>query len=574
MHAPTIRWAARHAGVLLLTLPALALAAPNAGSILQQLEARPGGQLVAPQLRTPQQPTPPAAGSGGPVVRVHAFRLEGQTLVSPEALQTALAGFTGRDLSLTQLQEAAWVIVQTYRKAGWLAHAIVPQQEIEGGVVTLRVIEARLGRVHIDFPQGQLPRERIQAMANAQLALGQPLNLQQVDRLLLLLDDMPGVVATASFAEGTQAGTTDVRLVLGQDKPLDANVMTDNFGSISTGRERLSASLSLNNPAGWGDALQLQAVASDGSRYGRVAYTLPIGLQGVRVGAHATDMRYHLVGSFAALQASGSAQSWGPDLTVPLLRQPDRNLSWQLTGDRKSFDNLALANSGATQPTTVSNYRLDVLRTGLAGNWFDSQFGTAQNTASVQASWGKVDLTSSPNAQADANAARTAGAFSKLNANYNREQSLTDRSSAYLQTSAQWANRNLDSSEKLYLGGANGVRAYPSNEAGGTSGATATVGVRHRLNEGFTLNAFADWGRIQVYKNNLNAAGSEITANNAQNLQGLGLSLNWRSLQGHQMSATWSRRLGHNPAANPNTGADTDGTRTLNRLWLSAALNF
>ena len=574
MHTPTIPWAARHAGVLLLTLPALALAAPDAGAILQQLEARPGGQLVAPQLRIPQQPTPPAAGSGGPVVRVNAFRLQGQTLVSPEALQTALAGFTGRDLSLTQLQEAAWVIVQTYRKAGWLAHAIVPQQEIEGGVVSLRVIEARLGRVHIDFPKGQLPRECIQAMANAQLALGQPLNLQQVDRLLLLLDDMPGVVATASFAEGTQAGTTYVRLVLGQDKPLNANVMADNFGSISTGRERLSASLSLNNPAGRGDALQLQAVASDGSRYSRVAYTLPVGLQGVRVGAHVSDMRYHLVGSFAALQASGSAQSWGPDWTVPLLRQPDRNLSWQLTGDRKSFDNLALANSGATEPTTVSNYRLDVLRTGLAGNWFDSQFGAAQNTASVQASWGKVDLTPSPNEQADANAARTAGSFSKLNANYNREQSLTGRSSAYLQTSAQWANRNLDSSEKLYLGGASGVRAYPSNEAGGTSGATATVGVRHRLNDGFTLNAFADWGRIQVYKNNLNAAGSEITANNAQTLQGLGLSLNWRSLQGHELSATWSRRSGQNPAANPSTGADSDGTRTLNRLWLSAALNF
>jgi len=574
MHTKTMPRASRHACVLLLTLPALALAAPDAGSILQQLEARPGGQLVAPQLRTPQQPTPPAAGSEGPVVRVNAFRLEGQTLVSPAALQSALAGFTGRDLSLTQLQEAAWVIVQTYRKAGWLAHALVPQQEIEGGVVSLRVIEARLGRVHIDFPQGLLPRERIQAMANAQLAFGQPLNLQQVDRLLLLLDDMPGVVATASFAEGTQAGTTDVRLVLGQDKPLDASVMADNFGSISTGRERLSASLSLNNPAGWGDALQLQAVASDGSRYGRVAYTLPVGLQGMRVGAHASDLRYHLVGSFAALQASGSAQSWGPDWTVPLLRQPDRNLSWQLTGDRKSFDNLALANSGATEPTTVSNYRLDVLRSGLSGNWLDQQFGAAQNTASVQASWGKVDLTPSPNAQADANAARTAGAFSKINVNYNREQSLTGRSSAYLQTSAQWANRNLDSSEKLYLGGASGVRAYPSNEAGGTSGATATVGVRHRLNDGFTLNAFADWGRIQVYKNNLNAAGSEITANNAQTLQGLGLSLNWRSLQGHELSATWSHRSGQNPAANPSTGADSDGTRTLNRLWLSAALNF
>ena len=559
---------------LLAAMPALALSAPDAGSVLQQLEARPGGNLVAPKLKTPQEPTPPAADHSGPVVRVNTFRFEGQTLLSPQTLQDALKGFAGRDLSLTQLQEAAWVIVQTYRSAGWLAHALVPQQEIEGGVVTLRVVEAQLGQVRIDMPEGKLPRERIRAMADAQLVVGQTINLQQVDRLLLLLDDMPGVVASASFAEGAQPGSTDVLITLGQDKVIDANISADNFGSVSTGRNRLSASVSLNNGAGWGDALQLQAVATDGSRYGRVGYTVPVGLQGVRAGLHASDMRYHLVGSFAALQASGSAQSWGLDLSAPLIRQPERNLSAQLTTDRKRFDNLALANTAATEATTVSHYQLDVLRAGLTGNWLDQLITPAQNTASLQASWGKVDLNGSPNAGADANAAKTAGAFSKLNANYNREQSLTGQTSAYLQAGVQWANRNLDSSEKLYLGGASGVRAYPSNEAGGTSGATATVGLKHRINEAFTLNAFADWGRIHVYKNNLNAAGSVISSTNTQSLHGAGLGLNWRSLQGHELSATWSRRSGQNPAANPSTGADSDGTRTLNRLWLSAALNY
>ena len=320
--------------------------------------------------------------------------------------------------------------------------------------------------------------------------------------------------------------------------------------------------------------LQLQAVATDGSRYGRLAYTVPLGLQGVRVGVHASDMRYKLVGSFAALQASGSAQSWGADLTAPLIRQPERNLSAQLTTDRKRFDNLALANTGDADPTTVSQYRLDVLRMGLAGNWIDRAWRPAQNTASVQSSWGRVDLTNSPNAGADADSAHTAGWFHKLNANYNREQSLTGQTSWYLQAAAQWANRNLDSSEKIYLGGATGVRAYPSNEAGGSTGATLTTGFKHRLNEAFTLNAFADWGRIQVYKNNLNAAGSAISTVNTQSLQGTGLSLSWRSLQGHELAATWSRRQGSNPAAHPSTGADSDGTRTLNRLWLSAALNF
>ena len=570
--APATRWVATFLGA---SLPLLAWAAPDAGSVLQQIEARPGGALIAPKLQTPQAPTPPAAGAGGPVVRVNAFDIEGQTLLSPLTLQNALTGFKGRELSLTQLQEAAWVIVQTYRQAGWLAHAFVPQQEIEGGVVKLRVVEARLGQVRVDFPQdSKLPRAHIQAMADAQLTPGQPVNLQQVDQLLLLLDDMPGTVATASFSEGAQAGSTDVLLSLGHEKSLNLNAMLDNFGSVSTGTTRASASLWVGNLTGWGDTLQVQAVGSEGSRYARAAYSLPVGLQGWRASVHASDLNYHLVGNFAALQASGSAQSWGAELTAPLVRQPAHNLSAQLSADRKTFNNLALANTGATEATTVSHYRLQALRAALNGNWLDDYLTPAQNTASVQASRGDVNLSNSPNAEADANAARTAGVFYKLNANYNREQSLMGQTSWYLQAVAQWANRNLDSSEKLYLGGATGVRAYPSNEAGGSLGTTLTTGLRQRLNQAFTLSAFTDWGRIQVYSNNAKAAGGELTSLNTQTLKGLGLSVNWRDTQGRELSATWSRRQGSNPAANPSTGADSDGTRTLNRLWLSAALNF
>jgi hemolysin activation/secretion protein len=489
-------------------------------------------------------------------------------------LQAALAGFTGRDLSLTQLQEAAWVIVQAYRSAGWLAHALVPQQEIEGGMVTLRVVEARLGQVRISYPQGELPRERIQAMADAHLQPGQPLNLRQVDRLLLLLDDMPGTVATANFAQGAQDGSTDVLVTLGQDKALDANITLDNFGAISTGRVRASASLSLNNSAGLGDNMQLQAVASEGSRYGRLAYAVPVGVQGWRASLYASQMYYHLTGSFAALQASGSSQSWGGTLSAPLIRQPEHNLSGQLSAERKRFNNLALANTAASEASTVSSYRLDALRAGLSGNWLESWSMPAQSTASAQVSWGEVNLSQSPNMAADASGARTDGSFRKVNVNYNREQSLNGKTSWYLQGSAQWANRNLDSSEKLYLGGASGVRAYPSNEAGGSSGSTFTTGLRYRLDAALTLNAFVDWGRIHIYRHNADVTGNELSTNNTQRLQGRGLSLSWRIPQGHELSATWSRRHGNNPAANPSTGADSDGTHISNRLWLSAALNF
>lgn len=556
-------------------LPLCAGAAPDAGSILQQLESRPGQVLSAPQLKTPLEPTPPATNEGGPVVHVNDFRIQGRTLLSARKLKKALKGFTDRDLSLTQLQEAAWVVVQTYRQAGWLVNATVPQQEIEQGVVTLRVVEAQLGQVHLDFPEGvKMPRKRIAVMAKILLVPGEPINLRTVDRLLLLIDDLPGVMASASFAPGTEQGTTDVHIVLGSDKAVDGNVSLDNMGSVSTGSNRVSASVSVNNPAGIGDALQVQAVRTDGSRYGRVAYSVPVGLDGWRAGVHASDLRYNLIGSFAALQASGAAQTWGLDFSAPLIRQPERNLNWLLSLDRKIFDNQALATTQASEPTTVSKYHLDVFRSGLSGSWFDQFLSSAYNSASLQASYGRVDLTHSPNVSGDASAARTDGAFRKLNLSYNREQSLTGQLTVYMQAAAQWANTNLDSSEKIYLGGPFGVRAYPSNESGGSSGATFTTGLKYRLDASYTLNGFADWGRIQAYRNNLSATGTELASANLQSLRGLGLSVNWHDTQGREFTATWSRRQGINPGANTSTGADSDGTRTLNRLWLSAALNY
>ena len=560
---------------LLAGAPACVWAAPDAGSVLQQIEARPGGLLNAPRLQTPQVPTPPAAGQGAALLRVNGFRIEGHSLVDAQTLQEALKGFPGRELSLTQLHEAAWVLVQTYREAGWLAHAFVPPQEIEQSLVTLRVVEARLGQVRMEYPaQTQLPRGLIEAMSGAHLQAGQPIALRQVDRLLLLLGDLPGVVATASYAAGKQDGSTDVLLTLAPEKRFAGNLLLDNHGSVSTGTSRLSANLALNNPTGWADGLQLQTLKTEGNQYARAAWTLPLGAQGWRGGVHLSDLRYRLGGSFAALRASGSASTWGLDLNAPLIRQPGHNLSLQLSTDRKEFDNRALSSQADAQASTTSSYRIDVLRAALSGNWHDALGKPAQNSVSVQASWGKVDLGGSPNALADAQAARTAGSFQKLNASFSREQSLLSQTSAYFQGSAQWASRNLDSSEKLYLGGANGVRAYPSNEAGGSVGSTLSAGLRQQLGQGFVLNAFADWGRVQVYQDNRDAAGSAITSLNNQTLKGVGMGLSWRAAQGHELSATWSRRLGHNPAANTSTGADSDGTRNLNRFWLSAALNF
>ena len=563
------------AAPLLVCAGTAALAAPDAGSLLQQLESLPAMPLSRGQaLPTPAVPTPAAQGEPGAVVYVKAFAIEGNQLLDTASLQRALAGFTGRELTLSQLQEAAWVLVQTYREAGWLAHALVPPQEIEQGIVTLQVVEAKLGAVQLNYPpQAKLPESLIQSMVGAGLRLGQPLNLRAMDRLLLLLGEVPGLQANATFSEGDRNGSTDVLITLAKTESIETQWVVDNFGALSTGSTRLSVNSTVRNPLGWGDALSLQAVGSEGSVYGRFGYSVPVGARGWRAGLHASNLSYQLMGSFAALQASGTAQTAGFDISAPLVRTQSNSVSLQLSADHKSFDNQALA-ADVAAVQTVSRYHLDVFRTGLNALWGDDLLAPAQNTASLQFSWGDVNLAGSPNQARDATAANTAGGFQKLSLGYNREQALVGALSGYLQFGAQFADRNLDSSESMYLGGSSGVRAYPSNEAGGSAGYTLTMGLKHRIDGTWTINGFADWGTVRVYQDNASASGAVLTTLNTQTLQGLGVSLTWRDMRNHEVTATWSHRQGDNPNAKPDTGADSDGTLVLDRFWLSAAWMF
>ena len=547
---------------LLCLLPSVVLAAPEAGSVLQQLEPRPAAPAFkASNLQTPQAPTPSAAEAGGPVLHVNAFELEGATLLSTEVLKGALVGFVNRDLSLTQLQEAAWVVTQTYREAGWLVNAFVPPQEIEQGRVRIQVVEARLGQVLLDIQPGvRIEGPQILALVQGQIQSGEPLSLARVDRALMLIDELAGVRAAASFAPSQTEGATDLVLVIGGGKPVDLSASLDNQGARSTGVQRQSTNLGFNSMLGMGDLLTVNLVNTDGSTYQRAAYSLPAGNQGLRVGVHSADMNYAFAWNNTPI--AGFARNRGLDLSGPWLRSASSRWSWSLSTDHKRLQNSA-------NEAVTSDYRIDVARAALNGSWQDSALTLAQNSLGITLTDGQVHN--------PADTTGVHGRFRKINLTYNREQGITDSLRGFVQAQTQSASRNLDSSEKLFLGGATGVRAYPANEVGGVSGYAATLGLRQRLDQGFALSAFVDWGRVSLCREELNACLKDKAGGGkepaAQALQGHGLSLAWQNEQGLDLSATWSRRRGHHPNPDAN-GLDSDQTRVIHRLWLSAAVRF
>lgn len=538
---------------------------PDAGSLRQQIEQ--GREPSLPRKALPAKPAEPAAmpAQKGVIVTVKRFRFAGNSLLSAEQLAPVVAEYLNLPLDYTQLQAAAAAVANAYRDAGWVVRAYLPEQDIADGVVTIQIVEAVFGGVEID---GEAPprmrRAYVSAMIAAQQKTGAALNAESIDRGLLIADDLPGVTVSGNLREGAQSGQTELVLKLGDEPLVVGEAGLDNTGSRSTGSVRLSANLGLNSPFRLGDLVGANVIHTQGSDYLRLSGTLPVGHNGWRAGINGSHLSYRLVTpEFSALGAKGTSDTVGAEATYPIIRSRLRNLYLGINAEHKTFDN----QSGGS---TSTRYKVDAISLGLNGNLFDNFRGGGANAASLSLVAGNVDLAGSPNQAADASTSRTAGHYIKLRYAASRQQVISEDLSLFAAFAGQSAGKNLDSSEKFYLGGSAGVRAYPSSEGGGAEGQQLNLELRWKLLEGFIVTGFCDYGHITVNRNNDFTGAAAL---NSYSLKGTGLSLAWQMPVGLNLKGTWARRLGDNP--NPTaTGNDQDGSLIKNRFWLTASLPF
>lgn len=550
--------------------------APNAGSLLQEIE------------RDYLKPIPKAEPKGVPkkieeppkveqTILVKQFKFVGNKLITDEELQVAFKKHIGKKLTVPELQNVTADISQIYAARGYVAQGSLPRQDVTDGVITIQITEAKFGGVIFDSEQKKNLRRVspgvIEKFVGARQVLGQSINSNELDRALLIASDLPGVVLEGSLIAGENEGETQV-LVKAEDKPFYVgDVSIDNQGSRSTGPVRKNANLSLYSPSGSGDLINLAGLSTQGSTYGRIAYSLPIGYEGMRVGVNASYMRYEIVtNDTQATKPKGDSQVMGLDFQYPLIRSQITNLYVNAAYDIKHFKNEYIGISGYE---TSSDYQVQVLSAGLSGNQYDDWFGGGLLSGSFNLGMGKVDLAGSPASHilSDASGASTAGTYNRLRLNAARHQNVVGDLTLLISFSAQLASKNLDSSEKFYLGGPSGVRAYPNSEGGGSEGYSLSLELRQRLSDAFLASAFYDWGQVKQNKNNAKADGTSISTLNQFNLSGYGVSISWEGPYRSQLRAILARRVGSNP--NPTaTGNDQDGSLKLNRFWVTGSIPF
>ena len=487
---------------------AIAQQAPDAGQLLQQqrepLRLPPPEDDVRPRL---PEPKPALPVSPTLKVRVTQFTFSGNTLYSSEELAKVVQEFVGKELDFEGLNDAATKVRAYHRSRGYfLAQAYLPQQAIRNGSVEIAVIEGRVGHVELlRRPATRISEWLLAGILNAHLKSGDIITETGLEKPLLLINDLPTAAVTSEIRPSQTVGAADLRVNVDQGVGLlNGFVDFDNQGSRFTGEYRIGFSLNVNNPLEIGDQLTVRAFTSnDNMNFGRLAYLVPIGFWGTRIGASVTKFDYELGKDFADLSADGDGLVKSVYAFHPLYRTRNTNLIAQAAyEDKRLHDHVELFG-------TTDDRFIDSVKLGVVGDFRDSWLSGGLNAFSLTYTQGDLKIAPTSLAQQDQSdtGLHTLGTFQKWNFDFKRLNRVTDSISVLLAFVGQHASKNLASAEKMSLGGPNGVRAYPVGEATGDSGAQVTGEVRYIvpgfrvLEADVTVSAFYDWGQIKINEN-------------------------------------------------------------------------
>lgn len=525
------------------SLPVVSQEAPGAGRIYQETqkdELSPKQPSV--DIRIQGQPLT-ERDAGGSEVEISQIRFTDTTAFSPEQLLAVL----GEDVfektyDLAGLQSLANRISEFYRGHGYpFARAILPPQTLDNGILKITVIEGRYGKVSTS---GEPELADTVEKFVQPLAPGEVIESSELERTLLIAGDLPGLKVVPVMRPGQEYGTGNLDIQVKPGNRFSGRLGVDNHGSRFSGEYRTRADLQANRLLTVGDELSIAALySSEDTWLGQLSYSLPLGYSGLRgrIGYDHTD--YTLGKGFEGY--TGTAEVLSAGVSYPLVRSQQSNLNLSATYQHKDLDDNAdfIGYNKATESRS--------LPLALQFDHRDSLFGGGISYGAATVTPGKLEIDQTASASSDYS-------FTKVNLDIARLQMLTTDLTLFGRFSGQWSDqRNLDGSESFYLGGPNGVRAFPVGEGSDSRGWLAQLELRYNLGHGLTPYLLFDGG---------STSNGGIDEGEDRNISGagLGLRINHGDWNADVVSA-WKLDGGD---------AQSDGRQRDPRFWFSVGYQF
>ncbi|EDQ2393742.1 ShlB/FhaC/HecB family hemolysin secretion/activation protein [Salmonella enterica subsp. enterica] len=499
--------------------------------------------------------------------------------ITQDAVQRVVSPWLNRPVSFADLQAMADAVTQHYRNRGvLLARAILPPQTIKDGVLKIEIIPGKYDNASLSNT-GTLRNPQATRMVSSLAPAGSVVTKAGLERMALVLSEVPGVNAQVALKSGSLRGTSAPDITLTPGKRFGGYVGLDNQGDPTTGRSRVMAGMYANELLGYGDQLRvdlLDAYEKSNLFNGSIDYSLLAGGFGTRVGANYSHLNYHY--NFLQQGFNGYSDNWGLYVTHPWIRTARARVDVRAEGGQQSLtDKYPAGLYGSTG--TEGRKQVSLGSLSVAGSVADVPGGVTG--FSVKGTTGNLDYRNdTARSMGFSRELGSSGHFARLNWALNHDQQVWGPFSVYTGVNGQMANHNLDSSQKYLLGGPGAVRAYDIGAGAVSSGTVATGEVRWKhdipaagltrwlgASPSVTVAAFYDQGWGEQYTENRNrVSGDRITPDNHVNLSGAGLYTTIAEAGNYALTLTWAHRTGN---ADPVSGlADRD------RFWVSAVKSF
>jgi hemolysin activation/secretion protein len=480
--------------------PALAADLPDAGRLLQENAPQIEAPRVSPEISI-EAPAPSAVVPGGISVTLQSITISGNTLYDAATLTAVLGDVIGKSYDLAGFKQLANQITDYYRNHGYpFARAFIPAQPMTDGSLKIEVVEGKYGVANAVGSADQTARdESLTARAQAYLSPLKPgsvIESRQLERVTLILDDLPGIKAVPVIRPGQDVGSGDLNVKIERDSRVGGDVSVDNYGSRYTGRNRARANVHIDSPFTLGDQITASGLYTEENMWlGSLGYSLPLGSKGLRGNVSYAHTYYELGKDFTNLAAHGTAKVSTAGLSYPLMRSQQANLTVAANYQYKDLNDrqdVTSSNSSKNSNSLPITLNFDVRDTLGSGGITYGGIGWTHGNLKLDSALKATDQSS----------ARTEGSFNKINLDLVRLQALPANFTLFGRVSAQWAGNNLDSSESFGLGGSSGVRAYPSGEGYGDEGWLGQLELRYNTTLANAASvspyAFYDSGRLKI----------------------------------------------------------------------------
>ena len=445
--------------------------------VAQQIEEdrkKKQAQVETDKVQTPEQS---AADLTFELTKVE---IDASEILSETELQGTAAPYIGKTVALSDLYAIRDDINRLYADKGYLiCKAYLPPQRIRGGVVQIKLLEGRTGRVTVS---GLHHTKEGYVTSRVPLKPDTIANTAELNRQLQYFNGTNDVQLRMLVHAGEKPGTTDYEIVAYEPKNHSFMVYMDNNGYESSGRLREGLFYNLRSLSGIRDRLRLNFMRSQGTNIFGIGYSVPVSKLGTRLDIdYSTNTTKVINGELSDQDIHGHASAISLALRHPL--RVDRN--------RRDEVGIQYLNQISRMDWGPVTWTDDKRSTFVPYISF-----TRYGDSSVFYHRHSFPFTSFRGANFDIN--RDSNYFSyQLNMLYEKRYMHGQMFSVRLD--GQFADdKDRSASDRFYLGGANSVRGYEESFVGGNKGVTLGLTYQMPLDKKQQLNAFVffDYGWI------------------------------------------------------------------------------